>query len=105
MRSKYEIKCQKELEAEGWFIDNKAGMSRFAKMRDFWNLYDLVAIKKGEPIRYIAVKGKAGDYHKLLPLIKKFWMPLCCQKELWRYSGSKKYKGQPIKIIIPNEED
>ena len=103
--SKYEIKAQRELEADGWTVDYKRGLSRFAKMRDFWNLYDLVAIKKGFPIKYIAIKGKAGDYYKLLPLIKAFWMPDCCQKELWRYSSSKKYKGKPIIIIIPNEEN
>lgn len=98
--SKYEIKAQRELEADGWIVDYKRGLSRFAKMRDFFNLFDLVAIKKGFPIRYIAIKGKAGDYHKLRPLIAEFWMPECCQKELWRYTSSKKYKGKPLKEII-----
>ena len=99
--SKYELKAQHELEADGWTVDYKRGMTRFAKMRDFFNLFDIVAIKKGEPIRYIAIKGHHGGYNLLRPLIEKFWMPPCCQKELWRYSISKKYKGQPIKTIIP----
>ena len=107
MRSKYEIKCQKELEAEGWFIDNKAGMSRWSKNRDFFNLFDLVAVKKGEAIRYISIKGHnrgrgvtpSGDIRNE---IKDFWLPECCIKELWVWPKNKKKKGW-IKEVIPNE--
>lgn len=99
MRSKYEIKSQKELEAEGWQVDNKAGMSRFAKNRDFWNLFDLVAVKKGEALRWISVKGHnrgSAEHHEAL---KNFWLPACCQKEIWIYTKNKK-KNKIIKKVI-----
>lgn len=107
MRSKYEIKCQKELETEGWFIDNKAGMSRWSKNRDFFNLFDLVAVKKGEAIRYISIKGHNRGYGvtpsgDIRNEIKYFWLPECCIKELWVWPNNKKQKGW-IKEVIPNE--
>ena len=85
MRSKYEIRAQKELERDGWVVDNKAGMAFYAKNRDFFHLFDLVAVKRGEKIRYIAIKGQSGGYKDLAPKIQAFWMPDCCIKELWRW--------------------
>ena len=99
MRSKYEIEAQKELEAKGYQVDNKAGMGRWSKNRDFFNLFDLVAIKKGKPIRWIAIKGKAGNYHLLRPKLKEFWMPSHNIKELWRYDPTRK-SGRVKKEII-----
>ena len=85
-RSKYEIKAQKFLEAQGWIVDNRAGMSRWSKNRDYFHLFDLVAVRPNDRVRWIAIKGKAGDYHKLRPLIRKFWLPEGNTKELWRYT-------------------
>lgn len=99
MRSKYEIKAQKELEAEGWRVDNKAGMARFSKNRDFFNLFDLVAVKEGEALRYISIKGhnRGSAEHRLA--LQNFWLPSCCQKELWAWPNNKKKKGW-IKTIF-----
>lgn len=104
MVSKYETKAQKELEAEGYFVDYKRYMTRFAKMRDFWNLFDLVAIKKGEKIRYISIKGHNRGYGvtpsgDIRNEIRDFWMPECCVKELWVWPNTKKKAW--IKEIIP----
>ena len=96
-RSKYEIKTQKSLEAEGYLVDNKAGMGRFSKNRDYWHMFDLVAVKKGEPLRFIAVKGHNGGYSPLRELLKEFWLPENCIKELWRYTDTK--VGLKIEII------
>ena len=96
-RSKYEIKAQKSLEKEGYLVDNKAGMSRWSANRDFWHLFDLVAIKKGKKLRYIAIKGHGGGYSELREKLKVFWMPKSCIKELWRYTDTK--KGLKIEII------
>ena len=90
MRSKYEVRAQKDLEAEGWQVDNKAGMGRWSKNRDFFNLFDLVAIKKGQPIRYISIKGRQGIPPAHRKAVEDFWMPDCCQKEIWKRSSGKK---------------
>lgn len=99
-RSKYEIKTQKALEAEGWLVDNKAGMARFSKNRDYWHMFDLVAVKKGFPLRFIAVKGESGGYVPLTEALKEFWLPEGCVKELWRYPKTKdRVKKVKIEII------
>jgi len=106
VRSKYEILAQKELEKEGWKVDNKAGMGRWSKNRDFWNLFDLVALKDGEGLRWISIKGvdggfanaKTGENHR--EDLKAFRLPEGNIKELWWWSKSKKDPGWR-KIIIP----
>ena len=101
MRSKYEIKAQKELEKEGYFVDNKAGMARFSKNRDFFNLFDLVAVKRNQPLRYISIKGHQGIPGQHLKDVSKFWLPKCCQKEIWYWPKRKKKVEGFIKKIIP----
>lgn len=89
--SKYEIKCQKELESQGYIVDYKRGFSRWgAKNRDFFNLFDIVAIKKGEPIRWISIKGRQGIPGQHRRDIENFWMPEGNVKEAWARSQSKK---------------
>ena len=88
-RSKYEIKAQKELEAEGYVVDNKAGMGRWAKNRDFFNIFDLVAVRRGEPIRWISIKGLKGAYKSHVDEIREFWLPEGNVKELWSVSRAK----------------
>lgn len=90
MRSKYEVKAQKELEEKGYRVDNKAGMSRWSKNRDFWNLFDLVAIKRGEPMRWISIKGETGGYMENRKAITEFWLPEGNTKEQWRMPKRKK---------------
>jgi len=91
--SKYEIKAKKELEAEGWKVDDKRGMSRFSKNRDFWNRFDLVAVKKGSPLRWISIKGhnRGSKEHRLE--LSDFWLPEGNTKELWIWPANKKKKG------------
>lgn len=94
MRSKYEVKAQKDLEKDGWRVDNKAGMGRWSQNRDFWNLFDLVAVKQGEPLRWISIKGTVGLLNSLKEEISAFYLPPGNQKELWCRS---KVKGHLIK--------
>jgi hypothetical protein len=91
MRSKYEVKAQKDLVKEGYFVDNKAGMGRWAKNRDFFNLFDLVAVKKGEPLRWISIKGKQGIPPLHRKEIEAFWLPPNNVKEIWKRSMGKEY--------------
>jgi len=104
MRSRYEAKAQKELEADGYIVDNKAGGGRWMKNRDFWNLFDLVAIREDIPyIRWISIKGKAGipSWHKIA--VEKFHMPPNNVKEIWARSNSKSFYWHKIRIsnLIP----
>lgn len=104
MRSKYEAKCEKELKEEGWLVDTKKGMSRFATERDYWHLFDIIAVKKGCSLRFISVKGHnrgSKEHHEAL---KNFWLPDSCQKEIWIWPNNKK-KKEWIKKIIPNNSD
>lgn len=97
MRSKYEIKAQKELEADGWTVDNKSGMGRWAKNRDFFNVFDLVAKKQGEKLRWISIKGRKGlpGYHK--KELEECWLPEGNIKECWsRSKGKSNYWNKQI---------
>ncbi|HEC65922.1 MAG TPA: hypothetical protein ENI23_11565 [bacterium] len=90
MRSKYERIAQKELEAEGYLVDNKSGMSRWCKNKDFWNKFDLVAIRHDVPyIRWISIKGRQGIPSAHRTAVEKFWMPEGNQKEIWSKRKSK----------------
>jgi len=103
-RSKYEVKAQKELEAEGWIVDNKAGMSRWSKNRDFWNTFDLVARKKEHPLRWISIKGTQGLIKSHQKEIKDCWLPKGNIKELWCRSKSKTKEKKHYwnKVVIDN---
>lgn len=100
MRSKYEVKAQKELEAEGYFVDNKAGMGRFAKNRDFFNRFDLVAVKGGKDLRWISIKGHQGIPGGHLKDVREFWLPPGNIKEIWYWPKRKKKTEEFIKRII-----
>jgi len=90
MVSKYEVKAGKELEADGWRVDTKRGMGRWSKNRDFFNIFDLVAVKKPFPIRWISIKGRAGVPRKHREEVEAFWLPENSVKEIWSRSQSKK---------------
>lgn len=83
MVSKYEIRAKKELEAAGWRVDDKRGMARWSKNRDFFNLFDLVAVKKGQPMRWISIKGLAGAPKAHREEVQDFWLPKGNVKEIW----------------------
>lgn len=98
MRSKYEIKLEKELKAKGAVVDNKAGMGRWAKNRDFFNKFDLIYIdKKG--VHWAAIRGHMGFPKAILTVIKKFRMPNRNIKEVWYWPKNKKKKQWRKKII------
>ena len=102
MRSRYEVRAQKELEAEGYHVDNKAGMSRWSKNRDFWNTFDLVAKKEGEPLRWISIKGTQGLIKSHIEEIKNCWLPQNNIKELWARRKAKKRGKYWNKLVIEN---
>lgn len=102
MRSKFEIKCEKELKDQGWIVDSKAGMNRWAKNTDYFHCFDILAVRSGEPLRFIAIKGQGGVPSELLQAIQDFWLPESCQKEIWHYRKLKGYGNKfiPKKTII-----
>lgn len=94
MRSKYEIRCQKELEAEGYRVDYKIRPSRLFRGQqiDFFGLFDIVAAKRGEKLRWISIKGHQGVPTKHIRDITEFWLPEGCTKEVWQWPNNKKKK-------------
>ena len=100
MRSPYEIKAHKYLEAEGYQVDYKI-RPRIVPRKynvDFFARFDLIAYKEGEPLRWISIKGHAGAPTAHQKAIKDFKMPEGNQKEIWVYRKSKNI----IKKIIDN---
>ena len=101
MRSKYEIIAQKELEANGYVVDFKVRPSRFfaGQPTDYFHLFDLIAVKEGEKVRWISIKGHAGvsTRHRsevgLFPLHKAG-----NRKEIWYWPRSKK---ECVKTVVP----
>jgi len=99
-RSKFEIKAQKELEKEGYLVDWKI-RPRFKNPyynTDYFNLFDLLAYKPNEPIRFISIKGTMGVLKKHKDKIKKFKAP-GIKKEAWWYrklKGSNKFIKKAI---------
>lgn len=93
-RSKFEIKAQKDLEKEGYIVDYKM-RPRFPCRHynvDYFNLFDLMAYKKGK-LRMIAIKSQKTsgyDVRILREKIEKFKLPKEISKELWSY---RKLKG------------
>lgn len=103
MRSKYEIKAQKELEKEGYQVDYKIRPSRYYKGQtiDFFGLFDLIAVRHGDNLRFISIKGHMGVSRIHQKSIRNFWLPDCCQKEIWYFPKRKKKKNRKfIKKII-----
>jgi len=102
MRSRYEIRAQKELEADGWVVDWKVRPYRPPKgySVDFFGLFDLIATKSST-WRFISIKGTKGILKKHLEKVKQFPVPLGCTKEIWsRSKGKTKYWH---KIIITSD--
>lgn len=105
MRSKFEKKAQKELEADGWLVDWKVSSGGFTQNRntptDYFHLFDLLAYKPGI-IRMIAIKGQGGVPRKLRDDITAFRPPKGMLKEIWRYSQpttkGKRIKNTPYRI-------
>lgn len=92
-RSKWERRAQKELETDGYFVDWKVA-PRFpikGYVRDYFHLFDLLAYKKNEPLRWIAIKpAMNGNVPILRKSIELFKMHPSNSKELWRYDRDPK---------------
>jgi len=86
VRSEYEKRAHKELEEEGYIVDYKIRPGNFVPKGykvDYFGLFDLIAYKKDEPIRWISIKGVSGQYGKMRLPIVDFKMPEGHQKEIW----------------------
>ena len=92
MRSRFEIRAQREAEADGYFCDFKIRPSRVMKNApvDYWHLYDLILWKPGE-LRFVSIKGKScpAQHKKDLAAFK---LPKGVTSELWRYDRDPKNK-------------
>lgn len=91
MRSKYEIRAQKELENKGYQVDWKIRPRIVPKTYsvDYFYLFDLIAHKEDEPLRWISVKGM-GSHTAHRKELEQFNMPEGNIKELWRYDRNPK---------------
>ena len=105
MRSVYELKAEKELEGQGWLVDYKMRPSRPTRgyHTDYFNLFDLMAYRAGDPLRLISIKGHKGVPAKHRQDIANFWLPQNIQKEIWHYITDVKDKrrSRPIREVIP----
>jgi len=86
MRSPYEIKTEKALQADGWITDYKIRprMCPRGYKVDYWGLFDILAYKAGK-VRFISVKGHAGVPSWHSKALSEFVPPYGCTKEIWVY--------------------
>ena len=95
MRSKFEIRADKMLKSEGYQVDYKMRPSRFPPKGyqvDYFGLFDLLAYKEGEPLRWISVKGTTNTTTENRRKIENFPMPEGNIKEQWRFDRDPKNK-------------
>jgi hypothetical protein len=87
MRSVYEKAAHKKLESEGWKVDYKIRPRICPKgyRVDYFSLFDLLAVRAGDPIRWISIKGVESSLKKHKKAIQDFFLPEGNQKELWMY--------------------
>lgn len=94
MRSIYERRAQRELEALGYWVEWKyrPPMAWRAGIYspDFFKIFDLLAYKIGEPLRWISIKGKMGISKEHRKKIEDFKLPAFNVKEIWAKRRSRK---------------
>lgn len=85
MVSKYESKARKLLREQGYLVDWKLRATRPIKgyTVDYFGLFDILAYRAGDPIRWISIKGHAGVPKAHRDAINSFFLPEGNQKELW----------------------
>lgn len=96
-----ERKAKDELEEKDYLVE-KPVRTKFSR-KDFFNLFDLIAIKPNCPIRFIQIKG--GSYSKevvedLADFGEKFLQDKYATVELWSHED---YKGFVTKNIMPEQ--
>ena len=108
-RSKFEKRAEKELKKKGWYVDWKIRPSGFKNPKgydvDFLGLFDLIAHRAGDPLRWISIKGQSGVPSEHREAIEKLWLPENNQKEIWYYRklASDKRKYVPKKEVWNGE--
>jgi hypothetical protein len=70
--NKYERLAQKELEGTGWLVQRAQPSYRWNKQTDLFNLFDIIALKKDERIKFIQVKANRLPSKKDIELLNKF---------------------------------
>lgn len=103
MIAKWKAEAKKELEEQLWIVDYKRRTSRRKSyVLKIFGLFDIIAFRAGDPIKFIAVFGRCGVYKKDRRAIKNFLLPLeSCQKEIWHYDPNRK-SGLLKKELIKN---
>lgn len=84
-RSVYEILAHKELLVEGYLVDFKIRPRICPKgyKVDYFGAFDLIAIKDGEPVRWISIKGHAGIPSAHMRVLQSIPLPPGNVKEVW----------------------
>lgn len=86
MRSKYEIRAQQELQNEGYTVDWKIRPTFNPRGYniDFFGCFDLIAIHPDvDYIRWISIKGVAGNRAANIKECEAVKLPKGSQKEIW----------------------
>lgn len=101
-RSKYELKAHEELEQEGYLVDFKI-RPRFVPRKyrvDFFGVFDLIAVRPQDAfVRWISIKGVAGNRGQNMKEIEALKLPPGNQKEIWYVRTVKKKKEWVKKIL------
>lgn len=97
MRSKWELRAEKELKSLGYIVDYKIRPSRVyaGAPIDYFHTFDLIAYKPGEQLRFISIKGKT--YKKQHRIDIANFEAIGISKELWSY---RKVKGKVERKIL-----
>lgn len=96
-----ERKAKEELEEAGYLVE-KPVRTKYSR-KDFFNLFDLIAIKENKPMRFIQVKG--GSYAQdvvdgLVEFGAKYLKDKSATVELWAHQD---YQGFVSKKIVPEK--
>jgi hypothetical protein len=87
MRSRYEIRAQRELEAAGYVVDYKARPFRVGHgyRVDLLGAFDLLAYKPGE-LRFVSVKAASHGVRRAHRAeVEALVFPEGCRKEIWTF--------------------
>ena len=107
-----ERRCEEELKKDGWETYRVKGSTRFNKNVDLFDLFDLIALKKGDHIsenfniygmtkvKLIQVKtNKKADMNELIKFKRKY-PDLEIEMWTWWVRGKRKKKHGWEKIIV-----
>lgn len=109
MRSKWEIRADRELVEAGYSVDYKMRPSRPNPYynTDYFNVFDLMAYKPGE-LRMISIKSAKNALVSHQEAIIGMDLPPGISKELWRYdkpAPSKRVRVRKWRFIGTDKTD